>query len=214
MALQPFSWAKALLRVLAAILAAWMVFRIYAMSVANSYEAELYGAALAGTLIAIGINRSIHRRTVTWRSRTVTGIIGGAFAFYVRDSTSGMPDFSALYGNDAASFGRPIGAAVYWIIFIHACLISFHGPAVMNAGASDQGPKRSRLEAARCRVQAWHGGKLVLLWLVSGVIFVLLRATIDPHQRELPLVLLYWCILSAPLFWASWVWLHARQSER
>jgi hypothetical protein len=208
---QRYPRSKVLVRVLAAMIAAWMLFGIYAMSVRNSYEAELYGAALTGTLTAIGLSRLVYRKTVTWRSRTVAGIIGGAFAFHLYSKTGGLPDFRDPYGNSAAPYGRALGAAVYWVVWIHACLITVRGPAVRRTRVNEPAAMRRHLLAARSRMRVWHGGKLVLLWFMSGLLFLLLKELIDSHGGELPLVLFYWCLLTAPLFWASWVWLDARQ---
>ena len=81
------AWRSFLLRASAALVAAWMLFGIYAMELRDSYEAELYGAALAGALLAVGVNALIYRKTATWRSRTLSGLIGGTLAFLYRRST-------------------------------------------------------------------------------------------------------------------------------
>lgn len=62
------------------------------------------------------------------------------------------------------------------------------------------------------RVRSWHGGKLVMLWAASVLVFAAIKVVFDPYGHDTASVVLIWLFLCAPLFMATWVWFDSRES--
>jgi hypothetical protein len=86
-----------------------------------------------------------------------------------------------------------------------------HEAAMRSPGTIDN--RESKYERALRRIRRWHGGKVLMLWAASLLLFIGLKTAFDPYSNDTPAIVVLWLVLSSPLFVVTWAWFDSRETH-